>query len=110
VISSWSSISQSIKIDQPLYSDRYGVRNLEVEKSVESNGPLGLVKIPFRCSLFINDIDRGDDEYLFRESINKDVATLSLLSYPIKIGITVESFNLNLFIIASWLTIIKMNL
>lgn len=82
-----------MNIDHPLYSERYGVKNLDVEKSVESNGPLGLVKIPFRCSLFISDIDRGDDEYLFRESINKDVAALSLLSYPIKIGITVESFN-----------------
>lgn len=69
-----------MKIDHPLYSDRYGVKNLEVEKSVESNGPLGLVKIPFRCSLFISDIDNGDDEYLFKESINKEVAARSLLS------------------------------
>ena len=69
-----------MKIDHPSYSDRYGVKNLEVEKSVESNGPLGLVRIPFRCSLFISDIDNGDDEYLFKESINKEVAVRSLLS------------------------------
>tara|TARA_R100001230_G_C5664479_1_gene169060 strand:+ start:1189 stop:1398 length:210 start_codon:yes stop_codon:yes gene_type:complete len=69
-----------MKIDHPLYSDRYGVKNLEVEKSVESNGPLGLVRIPFKCSLFISDIDSGDDEYLFKESINKEVAARSLLS------------------------------
>tara|TARA_B100000900_G_scaffold299187_1_gene257752 strand:- start:3683 stop:3892 length:210 start_codon:yes stop_codon:yes gene_type:complete len=69
-----------MNIDHPLYSDKYGVKNLDVEKSVESNGPLGLVRIPERCSLLISDIDRGDDEYLFSESINKDVAVLSLLS------------------------------
>tara|TARA_B100000214_G_C23690688_1_gene500691 strand:- start:97 stop:306 length:210 start_codon:yes stop_codon:yes gene_type:complete len=69
-----------MKIDHPLYSDRYGVRNLEVEKSVESKDPLGLVRIPLRCSLFISDIDNGDDEYLFKESINSKVADLSLLS------------------------------
>ena len=69
-----------MKIDHPLYSDRYGVRNLEVEKSVESKGPLSLVRIPFRCSLLISDIDNGDDEYLFRESIKSNVAALSLLS------------------------------
>tara|TARA_Y100001970_G_scaffold247983_1_gene317151 strand:+ start:265 stop:474 length:210 start_codon:yes stop_codon:yes gene_type:complete len=69
-----------MKIDHPVYSDKYGVRNLEVEKSVESKDPLGLVRIPFRCSLFISDIDNGDDEYLFRESINSNVAALSLLS------------------------------
>ena len=85
MISSWKSISQSIKIDQPLYSDRYGVRNLEVEKSVESNGPLGRVRIPPRCSLFISVIDSGEEEYLLRESISSDVAALSLLSYPMKI-------------------------
>ena len=85
VISSWNSISQSIKIDQPLYSDKYGVRNLEVEKSVESNGPLGRVRIPSRCSLFISVIDSGEVEYLLRESISSDVAALSLLSYPMKI-------------------------
>ena len=85
VISSWNSISQSIKIDHPLYSDKYGVRNLEVEKSVESNGPLGRVRIPSRCSLFISVIDSGEVEYLLRESISSDVAALSLLSYPMKI-------------------------
>lgn len=85
VISSWNSISQSIKIDLPLYSDKYGVRNLEVEKSVESNGPLGRVRIPSRCSLFISVIDSGEVEYLLRESISSDVAALSLLSYPMKI-------------------------
>ena len=72
-------------MDQPLYSDRYGVKNLEVEKSVESNGPLGRVRIPPRCSLFISVIDSGEEEYLLRESISSDVAALSLLSYPMKI-------------------------
>jgi hypothetical protein len=68
----------------------YGVRNLEVEKSVESNGPLGLVRIPCNCSLFIRVIDSGDDEYLFKESIKREVAVRSLLSYPMKICITVN--------------------
>ena len=64
-----------------------GQLNLEIEKSVESSGPLGLVRIPPNCSLFIRVIDSGDDEYLFNESIKREVAVRSLLSYPIKIFI-----------------------